>query len=133
MTKTTDQIISHIFDRPPPPLEPGTKVYAPELTQDIKGLKEHQYVIAAIHLANDDIEGCHLIAQDNEGDPTANLLHATLHRREGDYWNSKYAAAKAFVDRCEAANKGVDDDKLREEQWEELKRIVQWTRDNYKP
>ena len=54
----------------------------------------------ALHLMNDDIHHCHLIAQENEGvsyppppltlsrsdgtkDPTADLLHATLHRREG--------------------------------------------------
>lgn len=44
---------------------------------------------AALHLANDDIYACHDIAQASEGDPTADLMHATLHRREGDYWNSK--------------------------------------------
>ena len=52
----------------------------------------------ALHLANDDIHHAHLIAQDSEGvrrmlvptpysssqDPTADLLHATLHRREGE-------------------------------------------------
>ncbi|WVF67726.1 hypothetical protein IAT40_002485 [Kwoniella sp. CBS 6097] len=148
--KTTDEIVSHLFDRgrPLPPLEPGEKVYAPELTKTIAGLDEHMYVIAALHLANDDIHHCHLIAQDNEGDPTANLLHATLHRREGDYWNSKYwwsnvrshplisssSSAKSFVDACEAG-KGKDENsqrKLREEQFAELRRIVDWTRENYK-
>ena len=51
--------------------------------------------VAALYLLNDDIEHCHAIAQRNEGvrrayrttadgqDPTADLLHATLHRREG--------------------------------------------------
>ncbi|OCF35851.1 hypothetical protein I316_02344 [Kwoniella heveanensis BCC8398] len=151
-SKTTDEIVSHLFDasRPLPPLEPGKKVYAPELTKTIGGLKEHEYVIAALHLANDDIHHCHLIAQDNEGDPTANLLHATLHRREGDYWNSKYwwsnvrshplisssSAAKSFVDACEVAGKQAQDEKrqkkLREEQYAELRRIVDWTRENYK-
>lgn len=53
---------------------------------------------AALHLANDDIDRCHNIAQASEGvgmslagylavltmqDATADLLHATLHRREG--------------------------------------------------
>ncbi|OCF57840.1 hypothetical protein L486_05305 [Kwoniella mangroviensis CBS 10435] len=146
--KTTDEIVSQLFSRStPPPLEPGTKVYAPELTKSIAGLKEHMYVIAALHLANDDIHHCHLIAQDNEGDPTANMLHATLHRREGDYWNSKYwwsnirshplipstSDAKLFVDSCEAVRKSKGDDtKLRQRQWDELKKIVEWTRENYK-
>ncbi|WVW85200.1 hypothetical protein I302_107238 [Kwoniella bestiolae CBS 10118] len=145
--KTTDEIASHLFARSPPPLEPGTRVYAPELTKPIAGLKEHMYVIAALHLANDDIHHCHLIAQDNEGDTTANLLHATLHRREGDYWNSKYwwsnvrshplipstSDAKSFVDSCETVKKNREDDtKMRERQWDELKKIVEWTRSNYK-
>lgn len=45
---STDQIISKLFDpsRPLPPLEPGTKVYDKALTGEIKGLKEHKYVIA---------------------------------------------------------------------------------------
>jgi len=52
----------------------------------------------ALHLANDDIEGCHSIAAAGEGvglpygvqecadasqTPTADMMHATLHRREG--------------------------------------------------
>ncbi|WWC90312.1 uncharacterized protein L201_005245 [Kwoniella dendrophila CBS 6074] len=146
--KTTDEVVSKIFARSTlPPLEPGTKVYAPELTKTIADLKEHEYVIAAIHLANDDIHHCHLIAQDHEGDSTANMLHATLHRREGDYWNSKYwwsnvrshplipssHDAKAFVDSCEDVHKNKSDDtSLREKQWEDLKKIVEWTRENYK-
>ncbi|WVQ79571.1 hypothetical protein IAT38_001670 [Cryptococcus sp. DSM 104549] len=142
---TTDEIVAHLFARPLPPLEPGTKVYDSSLMKTIAGLNEHKYVIAALHLANDDINHCHLIAQDNEGDPTADMLHATLHRREGDYWNSKYwwshvrhplipnvSNAKAFVDACEKAAGGRGDDtKLREKQWAELKRLVEWTRENY--
>lgn len=47
-------------------------------------MKNSDKACAALHLANDDINHCHLIAQDHEGDPTADLLHATLHRREGE-------------------------------------------------
>ncbi|KAL7422576.1 hypothetical protein Q5752_003224 [Cryptotrichosporon argae] len=87
----TGEIVARLFspDRPPPPLEPGTAVWEPALVRPISGLREHRFVVAALHLANDDIHHAHLIAQDDEGDPTADLLHATLHRREGDYWNSK--------------------------------------------
>ncbi|KAK8845639.1 hypothetical protein IAR55_006355 [Kwoniella newhampshirensis] len=143
---STDEIVSQLFSRPSlPPLEPGTNVYAPELTPKIAKLREHKFVVAALHLANDDIHHAHLIAQDNEGDPTADLLHATLHRREGDYWNLKYwwshveshptirkiSDAKSFVDACEDINKrGGDDTPLRQRQWEELRALVEWTRKN---
>ncbi|KAK0491567.1 hypothetical protein IW261DRAFT_1438353, partial [Armillaria novae-zelandiae] len=29
-------------------------------------------------------------AQSDDGNLTSNYLHAQLHRREGDYWNSKW-------------------------------------------
>lgn len=99
MGRSIDQILQTLLARPLPPLEPGTKVYDPSLTKDIKGSGEHRYVIAgeslpvvyaprsaradhvftsalvegvaltitALHLANDDIENCHLIAQAHEG------------------------------------------------------------------
>lgn len=116
MPSQTDAIVERLLGRKPlPPLEPGSKVWDAELARAIAGLDEHRFVIAgafprsrsmlthavALHLANDDIESCHRIAQASEGvglgavycadkkDSTADLLHATLHRREGDYWNSK--------------------------------------------
>jgi len=67
---------------------------------------------------------------------------------QADYWNSKYwfsrvqshptvpsiSDAKAFVDSCEAVQKKSDEDaakkRLREKQWEELKGLVKWTREN---
>ncbi|WVO14596.1 hypothetical protein L204_102231 [Cryptococcus depauperatus] len=141
--KTLDEVVTYLFARPLPLLEPGTKIYDPNLVNVISNLSVHKYVKAALHLANDDIQNCHLIAQDNEGDPTADMLHATLHRREGDYWNSKYwwsrvgrhplfpdvSSAKAFVDACSSVQ--GEGKALRERQWEDLKRIVEWTRQNY--
>ena len=41
-----------------------------------------------MHLLNDDIDNAHNLAQAHEESQTANLTHAILHRREGDYWNS---------------------------------------------
>ncbi|KAK1921062.1 hypothetical protein DB88DRAFT_121391 [Papiliotrema laurentii] len=139
MASSTDSIQATLFARPLPPLEPGKTVYDRDLVKQISALKEHRFVIAALHLANDDIHHAHLIAQDSEGDPTADLLHATLHRREGDYWNSKYwysrlsphplvpsiPSAKAFVDACERDPKS---ESLRQRQWDELKALVEWTR-----
>lgn len=103
---STDAVVERIFSRDPPPLEPGTKVWAPELTKTIDSLNEHRFTKAgehrsatctvqlfhaslfpgssaagggqssrhlfpanfsALHLANDDINNCHLIAQASEG------------------------------------------------------------------
>ena len=41
-----------------------------------------------MHICNDDIENAHELAQAHEESMTANLIHANLHRREQDYWNS---------------------------------------------
>ncbi|ORX38196.1 hypothetical protein BD324DRAFT_619926 [Kockovaella imperatae] len=153
MPSQTDEIQDQLFARDPiPPLEPGKKAFDPSLARPISKLNEHKYVIAALHLANDDIHHCHEIAQANEGDPTANLLHATLHRREGDYWNSKYwlsrtshpllpdiSAAKAFVDDCEKVQKprnkamrDQDEDlRLRTKQWEDIQALIRWIRENH--
>jgi hypothetical protein len=42
--------------------------------------------------------------------------------------------AKAFVDRCEQyAGKGdAEEMKLREQQWEDMKKIIAWTREHAK-
>ncbi|RSH85748.1 hypothetical protein EHS25_003889 [Saitozyma podzolica] len=148
MSSTTDSVATQLFARDPiPPLEPGKKVYDPKLTKTIASLDEHEYVKAALHLANDDIHNCHEIAQAHEGDTIADILHATLHRREGDYWNSKWwwsripahptiksvADSKAFVDACERLNGtgSKEEDQLRERQWDELKGLVEFTRGKY--
>jgi hypothetical protein len=41
-------------------------------------------------LWHDDWEGAHAVAQEREGLPDFDLLHAVLHRREGDFGNSRY-------------------------------------------
>jgi len=65
MSTSGDSILSQLLARPDlPPLEPGKKVYAPDMMKQIMGLKEHDFVKA---LLNDDIEHCHKIAQKNEG------------------------------------------------------------------
>ena len=82
-TSTPESIASTLLARQPyPPLCPKS-VYDPALTQTINDLDAAPLVTAVLHLANDDLEGCHVIVQEMEGQPTANLLHATLHRREG--------------------------------------------------
>lgn len=46
MARSTDQILEVILARPLPPLEPGTKVFDPSLTKEIKQSGENKYVIA---------------------------------------------------------------------------------------
>ncbi|GAB3560920.1 hypothetical protein GCM10027578_00460 [Spirosoma luteolum] len=42
------------------------------------------------HDANGNWEAAHAIAQDREGEPDHDRLHAYLHRKEGDDWNAGY-------------------------------------------
>ena len=42
-----------------------------------------------------DWQGAHRVAQDHEGDPLANWLHAVAHRMEGDLVNARY-----WYERC---------------------------------
>lgn len=81
-----------------PPLRP-TKIWDTSLTDDIDATHP-QCLRAALHLLNDDIDRAHTLAQDDEGDMTSNVCHAVLHRREGDYWNSKWSVLhypRAFI------------------------------------
>ncbi|BEI88331.1 uncharacterized protein CcaverHIS019_0110490 [Cutaneotrichosporon cavernicola] len=84
----TEEVVIQLFARDLPPLEPE-KPWDATLKQHIAALPEHRYVVAALHLANDDIYACHDIVQVDEGEPTADLMHALVHRREGDPFNSK--------------------------------------------
>jgi hypothetical protein len=53
----------------------------------------HNLKIAVDAALSGDWHGAHNIAQ-KYNDPTANWLHAVLHKIEGDEWNSKYWYAK---------------------------------------
>lgn len=74
-----------------PALQPR-KPFDTHLTNEIEDFSKSQKpcIGAALHLLNDDIERAHKIAQDDEADMSSNLCHAILHRREGDFWNSKW-------------------------------------------
>lgn len=77
-----------------PPLQ-AQKPFDDKLTSEIESFAQQNSpnrpcVRAALHILNDDIERAHKIAQDDEGDMSSNLCHAILHRREGDFWNSKW-------------------------------------------
>lgn len=140
-----------------PPLRP-TKPYDPSLASQIdsfiKSSNEKQSLRAALHLINDDIERAHKIAQANEGDSTSDLCHAILHRREADYWNSKWwlrmikhplideiygstAKAQSYVDAVEAIvlnKKGASTacaagnlEQLKQKQAQELNALLRFT------
>ena len=48
-------------------------------------------LLAAVDLGlKGDWQGAHLVAQDHEGDPLADWLHAVAHRMEGDLDNARY-------------------------------------------
>lgn len=56
-------------------------------------------------------EAAHNIAQSREGMPDYDLLHAYLHRKEGDDWNARYWYSRA---------KSKMPDVSIEKEWEEL-------------
>jgi hypothetical protein len=45
---------------------------------------------AVEHALAGDWQAAHLIAQDHDGDPLANWIHAVVHRMEGDLGNARY-------------------------------------------
>jgi hypothetical protein len=50
-----------------------------------------QALLGAVHQAlGGDWQAAHLVAQDHEGEPLANWLHAVVHRMEGDVGNASY-------------------------------------------
>ncbi|MEA1881092.1 MAG: hypothetical protein U9N31_01635 [Candidatus Marinimicrobia bacterium] len=109
-----------------------------ELTSHINNLDAVPLIKAGLHLLNDNIEGCHVIVQD-DSTPNGSYWHAILHRRESDYWNSKYWYRRVgnhpvidamkfeyprwdpfdFVDQCEQ-NAGSNQERLQEIQYREM-------------
>ncbi|KIJ64322.1 hypothetical protein HYDPIDRAFT_112307 [Hydnomerulius pinastri MD-312] len=157
MSSTTSEllsspVVSTLLSRSPPaPLTAG-RVWRSDLTPQINQLSAGLNVRAVLHLLNDDFEGCHNLAQTQEGNPYSDHLHCIAHRREPDYWNSKYwiarlshphlaelyapdvagasvsqakKAAEKFVDavqRAESSGKGVAELELR--QWVEMTKLT---------
>jgi hypothetical protein len=68
--------------------------WSPDIQREIAGLDPGKdeaslAVQSALLLWNDDLDGCHKIAQDLS-DGFGAYLHGIMHRREPDYGNSKY-------------------------------------------
>ena len=80
------------------------------LTPEAAGLKDgdsFQCLRSGLHLWNDDLDRAHRIAQEIGGAP-AGHWHGIMHRREGDYGNSRYwfrkvGASPVFPDLLAAA------------------------------
>ena len=72
-----------------PALRPQ-RPYTSELQSTISSLSCPIPVKGILHLLNDDLDSAHSLVQDDDGNADSNLIHSLLHRREGDFWNSKW-------------------------------------------
>lgn len=97
-----------VFTARPPGLRlsarPGTRVAASARSEAAaRGLpasapdaaRRNRVLEGLALLWHDHGDAAHEIAQDREGDPDHDLLHALFHRREGDYGNADYWFARA--------------------------------------
>src|SRR5215469_12113850 len=89
-----ESLVSTLTARDPPALTPA-RLHDPALTSRIDAVSAPPAVRAILHLMNDDIDRAHTIAQSGEGDATLDYVHAIVHRREGDWANSKYWFSRA--------------------------------------
>ncbi|BFZ65406.1 hypothetical protein YB2330_006572 [Saitoella coloradoensis] len=139
-----------------PPLCP-TAVFDASLTPEIAQLPKKQNTFkSGLHVWNDNIHEAHEIAQSMDGEISADYWHAVLHRREKDFWNSKWwlsrmshpvlistwdptgnslstarREAKTFVDRVERFVMSSDADKdekdeLEKKQAEEMTALLEY-------
>ena len=146
-------VIDTLLQRPPSeiPFNPKT-IYRPDLQDEI-ARQTNKPLQAALYLLNDDIHSAHMIAQEGEGNQALDYVHMMLHRREGDFWNSRCWVdlvkhplmvelwgknsgeleearehAKDFVNRVEAASKGkdsADEQELKQLQFKEFKAAIE--------
>jgi hypothetical protein len=105
--------------------------------------KTPELAVCGLWLLCGDLHSSHEISQRIET-PDGSFWHGIMHRREGDFWNSKYwfrrvgkhpvlkalaatpyGDAQAFVDRCEAALQGSEEEQAtcRELQWLEWQHL----------
>lgn len=141
-TRTVQQIADLLLARDPlPPLVP-TQVFDAALTAEIEATAAPDLTKAGLHLLNDDLVTSHVLAQRHEGEAVADYWHAIIHRREGDYGNSRYwfgrvgrtpllaevygpdaGAPAATVERCRAVGRGRDAE-LEQFQRHEMARLL---------
>lgn len=85
---TLDEIIQTLAVRGPAPLTPAGP-RDPALSARIHACDCAPVVKAGLLLWNDDLDASHRLSQEIDS-PTGSYWHAIMHRREPDYWNSKY-------------------------------------------
>ncbi len=85
---TLDEIVRTLAARPPAPLTPAGPC-DPVLSARIHACDCAPAVKAGLLLWNDDLDASHRLSQEIDS-PTGSYWHAIMHRREPDYWNSKY-------------------------------------------
>ena len=93
-TAAVRKCLGKLLSRQEPALLVPPGVWSPELQREIERLDPGKdpaslAVKSALLLWNDDLTGCHEIAQ-NLSDEFGAYLHGIMHRREPDYGNSKY-------------------------------------------
>ena len=128
----------------PPELGPGPRKGVLPEKDIIRAIPDNELLRAAVLIWHDHIDAAHKIVQDIETSD-GSYLHAIIHRREPDYWNSKYWFRRvgehpclagvsrrlqeqydplAFVDRCEKRD-SKSEPRLREIQALELQLLVE--------
>ena len=60
-----------------------------EKSIETAAIKSNPHLVAGLWLYVDDLQRSHVVSQRLD-DPTGAYWHAIMHRREGDFWNSKY-------------------------------------------
>lgn len=124
------------FDRAMSELSPFTSATTPELRDLILALDTRPEILAGLWLYVDELGRSHEVSQAIDSS-TGSYWHAIMHRREGDFGNSKYWLLKTgdhpvicelgyvpteFVDECES-DRGRNSPKLIEQQRREWKAL----------
>ncbi len=85
---TLEEIVCKLAARPVAALTPAGP-YDPALSAVIHASNCSPLLKAGLLLWNDDLDASHRLSQQIDT-PTGSYWHAIMHRREPDYWNSKY-------------------------------------------
>lgn len=122
---TFADIYTHLLSLPPP-LAPPSRLHSQTLTSQIASLLVHPTLEAALHILNQDLPSAHFLVRHMQAAPAHEgmLLHAILHRVEGDYENAKGWYAK--VEGEEVMRKVWVGGK--EEAWGFVERVEGWVK-----